>query len=56
MTLVQEELNAGKLEQISSISLPLNKSYYLIYPKRTLLKPMASEFLNWLKKKCEQVR
>jgi len=56
MTLVQEELNAGKLEQISTTSLPLNKSYYLIYPKRTLLKPMASEFLNWLKKECEQVR
>jgi LysR family glycine cleavage system transcriptional activator len=54
MTLVQEELNAGKLVQISSTSLPLNKSYYLIYPKRTLLKPMASEFLDWLTIECKR--
>lgn len=53
-TMVQEELQAGKLVRLSDIYLPLNKSYYLVYPKRTLLKPMAAEFLNWLNNECEQ--
>lgn len=51
-TLVQDELKSGKLVRLSDISLPLNKSYYVIYPKRTLLKPMATEFLNWLNQQC----
>jgi len=53
-TMVQEELQSGRLVRLSKVSLPLNKSYYLIYPKRTLLKPMAAEFLNWLKQECDQ--
>ncbi len=53
-TMVQEELQTGRLVRLSKISLPLNKSYYLIYPKRTLLKPMAAEFLSWLKQECDQ--
>lgn len=51
-TMVQEELQAGKLVRLSDISLPLNKPYYLIYPKRTLQKPMATEFLTWLNQEC----
>lgn len=51
-TMVEEEIQAGKLVRLSDISLPLNKSYYLIYPKRTLLKPMAAEFLTWLSDEC----
>lgn len=55
-SLIREELQQGKLIALSSLALPLNKSYFLIYPKRILDKPKAQELLNWLRQQADNDR
>lgn len=55
-SLIREELKQGKLIALSSLALPLNKSYFLIYPKRILDKPKAQELLNWLRQQADNDR
>ncbi|MFV8798803.1 LysR substrate-binding domain-containing protein [Yersinia sp. LJYL362] len=50
--LIQKELAEGSLIQLSEHKLPVTKPYYLIYPKRTLDKPKAKEFIQWLQSLC----
>ncbi len=55
-SLIREELQQGKLVALSSLALPLNKSYFLIYPKRILDKPRAQELLDWLRQQADNDR
>ncbi len=50
--LIKKELAEGSLIQLSDHRLPVTKPYYLIYPKRTLDKPKAAEFIQWLHSLC----
>lgn len=50
--LIKKELADGRLIQLSDHKLPVTKPYYLIYPKRTLDKPKAAEFIQWLHSLC----
>ena len=52
VTLIKKELDEGSLIQLSEHKLPVTKPYYLIYPKRTLDKPKAVEFIQWLHSLC----
>ncbi|PYA56531.1 DNA-binding transcriptional regulator, partial [Serratia marcescens] len=38
----------GQLVTLADPALPLSKPYYVVYPPRTLEKPGAAAFLNWL--------
>ena len=51
--LIENELRSGQLIKPSRINLPLERAYYLIYPKRTLDSPGAIAFIHWLKKVFE---
>ncbi|WP_107852279.1 LysR substrate-binding domain-containing protein [Oceanimonas marisflavi] len=48
---VHDDLRQGRLVALSTLTLPLNKAYYLVYPERVLKKPGARELMEWL---CEQ--
>ncbi|CNE04683.1 DNA-binding transcriptional activator GcvA [Yersinia rohdei] len=50
--LIKNELADGRLIQLSKHQLPVTKPYYLIYPKRTLDKPRAAEFIQWMLSLC----
>ncbi|AJJ12490.1 bacterial regulatory helix-turn-helix, lysR family protein [Yersinia rohdei] len=50
--LIKKELADGRLIQLSKHQLPVTKPYYLIYPKRTLDKPRAAEFIQWMLSLC----
>ncbi|QHB32599.1 LysR family transcriptional regulator [Yersinia canariae] len=50
--LIKKEIAEGSLIQLSEHRLPVTKPYYLIYPKRTLDKPKAMEFIQWLQSLC----
>lgn len=50
--LIKKELDEGSLIQLSEHKLPVTKPYYLIYPKQTLDKPKAVEFIQWLHSLC----
>ncbi|WP_145524367.1 LysR substrate-binding domain-containing protein [Yersinia vastinensis] len=50
--LIEKELAEGRLIQLSQHKLPVTKPYYLIYPKRTLDKPKAVEFIQWILSLC----
>lgn len=51
-SLIKKEIAEGSLIQLSEHKLPVTKPYYLIYPKRTLDKPKAMEFIQWLQSLC----
>ncbi|WP_116475304.1 LysR substrate-binding domain-containing protein [Zobellella maritima] len=51
--LIREELQQGKLVALSPLALPLNKAYFLIFPKRILNKPRARELVAWLRNQAE---
>lgn len=50
--LIKKKLADGRLIQLSKHQLPVTKPYYLIYPKRTLDKPRAAEFIQWMLSLC----
>ncbi|MGE4799844.1 LysR substrate-binding domain-containing protein [Yersinia hibernica] len=50
--LIKKEIAEGSLIPLSEHKLPVTKPYYLIYPKRTLDKPKAREFIQWLHSLC----
>ncbi|MFP2769628.1 LysR substrate-binding domain-containing protein [Oceanisphaera sp. KMM 10153] len=55
-SLIREELQQGKLVALSSLALPLTKSYFLIYPERVMNKPKAQELQAWLRQLAEYER
>jgi LysR family glycine cleavage system transcriptional activator len=53
-SLIREELRQGRLVALSSLALPLNKSYFVVYPRRVLNKAGAPELLAWLQRQAEE--
>ncbi|MEH6579505.1 MAG: LysR substrate-binding domain-containing protein [Amphritea sp.] len=50
--LIENELSSGQLVMASDIRLPLERGYYLVYPKRTLDNPSAVTFIDELRRQA----
>jgi len=46
--LIENELASGQLVKVNQISLPLEKGYFLVYPKWKLDNPVVMELIDWI--------
>ncbi|RGE46931.1 LysR family transcriptional regulator [Comamonas testosteroni] len=55
--LVEAELESGALQELwPQCRLPLNKGYYLVHPRQTVLRPAAAALKQWLLETAQQQR